>query len=159
MWGDLGVKLKESRKFKGLTCHQVAQVISLSEGSLLNYERSVSPIPLLVYIKLSKLYKTDILGFGIQRVLVDTETLGGNIKYYRKLLNLTQNELAKKLGVTPKTLSRYERGLSYPSIDLFIELCTIFNISETPFLLLENRKLKGVLKKGLGDENKTSENN
>jgi len=36
--------------------------------------------------------------------------LGNNIKLYRQLKDLSQGELAKKLGVIQSTLSHWERG-------------------------------------------------
>lgn len=38
--------------------------------------------------------------------------VGQNIQYYRKKLNLTQFELAEKIGVSWEMISRYERGKS-----------------------------------------------
>jgi len=40
--------------------------------------------------------------------------IGGNIRKYRKRLDLTQEELADKIGVTWEMISRYERGESSP---------------------------------------------
>jgi len=40
--------------------------------------------------------------------------IGENIRKYRNRLNLTQDELADKIGVTWEMISRYERGRSSP---------------------------------------------
>ncbi|MDD3474512.1 MAG: helix-turn-helix transcriptional regulator [Candidatus Dojkabacteria bacterium] len=40
--------------------------------------------------------------------------IGENIRKYRNRLNLTQDELADKIGVTWEMISRYERGQSSP---------------------------------------------
>ena len=40
--------------------------------------------------------------------------IGENIRKYRNRLNLTQDELADKVGVTWEMISRYERGQSSP---------------------------------------------
>jgi transcriptional regulator with XRE-family HTH domain len=40
--------------------------------------------------------------------------IGENIRKYRNRLNLTQDELADKVGVTWEMISRYERGESSP---------------------------------------------
>lgn len=42
---------------------------------------------------------------------------GGAIKAARTAANLTQAELAKKMGVTPQTISQYERGLINPKFE------------------------------------------
>jgi len=40
--------------------------------------------------------------------------IGENIRKYRNRLNLTQDELADKIGITWEMISRYERGQSSP---------------------------------------------
>lgn len=37
-------------------------------------------------------------------------SLGNNIKYARKKLGLTQEELASQIGVTPQAVSKWEKG-------------------------------------------------
>ena len=44
--------------------------------------------------------------------------LGGNIKYYRKKLRISQEKLAEKLGITPKHLSTIETGATFVSAEL-----------------------------------------
>ena len=43
-------------------------------------------------------------------------SLGNNIKYARKKLGLTQEELAGQLGVTPQAVSKWEKGTGMPDI-------------------------------------------
>lgn len=42
---------------------------------------------------------------------------------------MTQNELAEKLHITDKAVSKWERGLSFPDISILIPLAEILNIS------------------------------
>jgi len=42
--------------------------------------------------------------------------LGGRIVELRKAAGLTQEQLAEKVGVTPVTISRLERGVTVPSL-------------------------------------------
>ncbi|MCL2806175.1 MAG: helix-turn-helix domain-containing protein [Treponema sp.] len=44
--------------------------------------------------------------------------LGANIKYYRKKLRLSQEQLAEKLEITPKHLSTIETGATFVSAEL-----------------------------------------
>ena len=44
--------------------------------------------------------------------------LGANIKYYRKKLHLSQDQLAEKLEITPKHLSTIETGATFVSAEL-----------------------------------------
>jgi len=39
----------------------------------------------------------------------------GEIKDLREALDLSQFEMAQRIGVTPMTVSRWERGISVPS--------------------------------------------
>lgn len=55
--------------------------------------------------------------------------ISNNIKYHRRRINLTQSALADKLFVTSQTISKWEKGLSYPTLDNLISLSELFNIS------------------------------
>lgn len=69
--------------------------------------------------------------------MIDFVNVGNKISEYRKLNNLTQDELADKLFVTRQALSKWENGTSIPSIDTIIELSKIFNISFEDLLCLD----------------------
>jgi transcriptional regulator with XRE-family HTH domain len=43
---------------------------------------------------------------------------GANVKYYRKKMNLSQEELSEQLEITPKHLSTIETGAVFVSADL-----------------------------------------
>ena len=57
------------------------------------------------------------------------EKIAEFIKNKRKEKNLTQKELASKLGVTDKAISKWERGLGFPDISLLEELSNELDIS------------------------------
>ena len=54
---------------------------------------------------------------------------GEKLKTIRKSRNLTQLELSQRLGVSKGTVSAYEQGLSYPSIETLVKITSILNIS------------------------------
>lgn len=58
---------------------------------------------------------------------------GENLRHYRKLRNITQEELSERLGITPTHLSRIENGKSFVTADLLDSLCVIFRISPASF--------------------------
>ena len=60
---------------------------------------------------------------------MDAGKTGKFIAKKRKSMNMTQNELAKKLQITDKAVSKWERGLSFPDISILIPLAEILNIS------------------------------
>ncbi len=55
--------------------------------------------------------------------------LSENLKKYRVLKNLTQEDLAAFLGITPQSVSKWERGESCPDITLLPALANIFETS------------------------------
>ncbi len=62
--------------------------------------------------------------------------LSDNIRNNRKKINLSQEELAEKVGVSRQSVSFWETGQTQPTIDNIIALSKIFNISSD--MLLEN---------------------
>lgn len=63
------------------------------------------------------------------------------IQELRILNNLTQSQLAKKLGISRNAVNLWEISLSYPSLHSLIELAKIFNVSTDYILGLENNKV------------------
>lgn len=72
-------------------------------------------------------------------------TLGSKLKEQRLELNLTQLEVAKKLFVSPQTISRWELDQSLPSISFILELSAIYNVS-LDYLLKEDEVVKKAYK-------------
>ncbi len=60
--------------------------------------------------------------------------LGENIKRLRREQNLTQETLAEFLGVTFQSISKWERGESYPDITLLPALASFFKVSTDELL-------------------------
>ncbi|MCI8356268.1 MAG: helix-turn-helix domain-containing protein [Lachnospiraceae bacterium] len=67
-------------------------------------------------------------------------TLNENIKQLRLARNLSQVDLAKKLGVTKQSISNWENNNIQPSIDMLIRLSNYFSVSTDYMLGLEERK-------------------
>lgn len=63
------------------------------------------------------------------------KSFGKYIAEKRKEANLTQEELAKKLYVIPTTISKWERGITYPDISVITNLCKELKISEHEFFM------------------------
>ncbi len=55
--------------------------------------------------------------------------IGRFIAECRKNANLTQVQLAEKLGITDKAISKWERGVAMPDTSIMLELCHILGIS------------------------------
>lgn len=69
------------------------------------------------------------------------ETIGQFISKKRKEKNLTQKELASKIGVTDKAVSKWENGLVCPDVSLLEVLSNELDISILE--LLKGRKIEG----------------
>ena len=51
--------------------------------------------------------------------------------------NISQKELAQKLGINPSTVSKYMRLDKFPSLDTFANICEILDISADEILGLK----------------------
>lgn len=60
--------------------------------------------------------------------------LADNIKKYRKQNDMSQDELAEKLGVSRQSISLWENSQTQPTIDNIIALSKIFNVSSDSLL-------------------------
>ena len=61
---------------------------------------------------------------------MDKSKFGAYLKESRNKKNYTQQELANLLFVDVSTVSKWERGVSYPDITLISEICRVLEISE-----------------------------
>ena len=57
------------------------------------------------------------------------QTFGTMIAALRKEQGMTQLELAEKMGVTDKAVSKWERDLSFPDVNSIPKLAEIFNVT------------------------------
>ena len=60
--------------------------------------------------------------------------LSDNIRKYRKLNNMSQDELAEKLNVTRQSISLWETGQTQPSLDNIIAFAKLFNVATDDLL-------------------------
>lgn len=65
---------------------------------------------------------------------------GNVLKTLRLKENMTQAQLAQKLGLTKSVISAYETGLRLPSYDVLIHIAKIYNVSTDYLLGLENKQ-------------------
>lgn len=59
---------------------------------------------------------------------MDQAKIGLYLKELRKEKNLTQEELSEKLGVSRRSVSRWETGNTLPDLDLLIELSDFYDV-------------------------------
>lgn len=65
---------------------------------------------------------------------------GNALKTLRLRKNMTQAQLAQKLGLTKSVISAYETGLRLPSYDILIHIARIYNVSTDYLLGLEQKQ-------------------
>ena len=69
---------------------------------------------------------------------MDLQKIGTYIAGKRKSLGLTQRELAEKLGMSDKSVSKWERGVCLPDVSVYRELCGRLGISLNEFFAGED---------------------
>lgn len=65
---------------------------------------------------------------------MDKKKLGKKIKLARIELDLNQTELADKLGARQKSISRYENGISLPSLETLVKIAKVLKKPTAYFL-------------------------
>ena len=65
---------------------------------------------------------------------MNQEKIGKFIAECRKLKKLTQEQLAEKLGITAKAISKWETGKGLPDASIMLELCNILDITVNELL-------------------------
>lgn len=58
-----------------------------------------------------------------------SESLGQRLQQFRKRANLTQEEVATKLNITPQAVSKWENDVSAPDISLLGEIADMFGVT------------------------------
>ena len=69
---------------------------------------------------------------------MDLVKIGKYIAGKRKNLGLTQKQLAEKVGMSDKSVSKWERGICLPDVSLYFDLCSLLGISVNEFLAGED---------------------
>jgi transcriptional regulator with XRE-family HTH domain len=62
------------------------------------------------------------------------------LKSIRNEKGWSQGQLAKKLGIDPQTVSKYERGVIFPTVNMMINLAKAFEITLDD-LVFDDRKI------------------
>jgi len=78
---------------------------------------------------------------------MDQVKIGKFIADCRKQKALTQMQLAEKLNITDKAISKWERGIAMPDTSIMLELCDILNINVNELLSGEKIGMENTNKK------------
>lgn len=71
---------------------------------------------------------------------MDQEKIGKFISKVRKEKNITQEQLADKLHITNRAISKWENGICLPDVSIMMELCKILDISINDLFIGEKTK-------------------
>ena len=71
---------------------------------------------------------------------MSNKTLGEMISSLRKEKNMTQNDLAEKMNVTDKAVSKWERNLSCPDVNSIPKLAEILSVSVEELLNAQTKQ-------------------
>ena len=78
---------------------------------------------------------------------MDQKKIGKYIADKRKTLGLTQLQLAEKLNMSDKSVSKWERGVCLPDVSVYTKLCDTLGISLNEFLAGEDLTEKEIISK------------
>lgn len=65
---------------------------------------------------------------------MDIDKIGKFISERRKLKKLTQEQLAEKLNISDRAISKWERGICLPDASIMLKLCKILDINVNELL-------------------------
>ncbi len=71
---------------------------------------------------------------------MSNKTIGEMISSLRKEKNMTQNDLAEKMNVTDKAVSKWERNLSCPDVNSIPKLAEILDVSVEELLNAQTKQ-------------------
>lgn len=86
---------------------------------------------------------------------IDKQKFGSFVSELRKEKGLTQKEVAERLFISPKAISKWETGVNIPDISLLIPLAEILEVSVTELLMckrmdadevMDSDKVEGIVK-------------
>lgn len=69
--------------------------------------------------------------------MIKIEDIQKRLREEIKSSNISQKELAKRLGINPSTVSKYLRLDKFPSLETFANICEILDVSADEILGLK----------------------
>lgn len=149
--------LFELRKSRGLSQNDIALFLGYSPQLISLWEKDKTSPDLAIISKYASKLDTDLDGFincndtknndNCDSKNFDIKSFSIFIKKLRKESGLLQNDVAKKIGVNVKSVSAWENMSSTPSIEQFVALSKLFNLSyDELYFCYKNDNKKVVIK-------------
>ena len=124
---NISERLRKAREEKNITQTKVSKVLGISNKTLSGYERGVSEPDLKTIVLLANFYGVSV------DYLVGNSTFNcrdvSKLRMVRVESGLSQDEVAKNLGISRDTLSKYETGELEPNVDTLVKLANMYHVS------------------------------
>ena len=124
--------------------NQVAQVVidlSVRRGrTALNIVKAENRSPKRDKMPVAYFSRDNTLHFSSQAQAPGKSDLGARIRDLRLQASLSQTALAKRVGVTPSSISQIEGGLIYPSLPALFRMAEVFSTGMGAFFDSDRRK-------------------
>lgn len=143
-------KISENIRFlrqkSNLTQKQLADALQIAPSAVSMYERGEREPDFETIILISDFFDVDIDSLVKRSIFsslsekhceseskenqsASSITIAENIRFYRKRANLTQKQLAEKLGVKNSAVSNWENGQNFIGISVLPRLCHLLGIT------------------------------
>ena len=135
---DILNRLKDIRDNNDLKQKDIAKILNVSRPNYTRWETKEKIIPLerlnefCNYFNINMDYVIGLTNNLVKinkTIILDKKAIGRNLKEFRCKNNITQEELALKLGTTHSVISAYENGHTLILTAFLINLCKVYNLS------------------------------
>ena len=135
--------IKGCREELEMTQTELGRFFGVSDSTVRGWENGYDSMPLNKLVKFCNYfnYSLDyVLGFTRKnikyddKIKIDKKIIGNKLKKLRSKLDLSQQEIAKVLGIARSTYSHYEIGMSLITTLTLFTLCKNYKLSVDEFL-------------------------
>lgn len=149
---QFGDKLRMLRQEKGVTQAELGDMFSVSEAAIYFCENNKRPPTYHLLNKFANYFGVTpqyLLGYDN----IDKAILGNRLKDLREKFFLTQHDLGGIINIPQNTISNYEKGKTFPSVETLYLIADYFNISidylvgrtsSKELVLIEDKKLQEI---------------
>ena len=88
----------------------------------------INPKPLWIIFRGPSVYNTPFLEYMDEHFLSARRTLGERVRQQRRLLGISQEELAFRADIDRTYISQIERGVGNPSLQVLLRLAGVLQI-------------------------------
>ena len=133
---EFNERLKALRKKAGLTQSDFADKTGVHFQTVSKWERGASAPDISALSVIAKTLNVTLEGLlGVEESDspitgdFDATSMAKALADYRKNKGLSQSELSEQLDVTPDAVSKWERGVTLPDVDLLIKMSNLFAVA------------------------------